>query len=152
MKKKTFRQLLSKVQTACSALRLQLSTSSRAMQQQIRRIIRAQQELEAIARDINALSIKERNSRVLKNYVLLGEVVQELVYEGSSLVLLAEEFSIDPEGTFFCLQSVNRRKLTLLKQLSDLEHSLLQRSLLHSLMSWWTVRGEPMLQLKRLEE
>ncbi|NEQ96586.1 MAG: hypothetical protein F6K30_07670 [Cyanothece sp. SIO2G6] len=110
MSTSTYLQIVAKVRRLCTMLSLQLPTHATAIASQIRNIQSIRRDLELIQARVRLLATQSWRLVQRDKYLNLDHLLGNLITEATNMALLAEEFTIDPEGSLSCLREVNYRK------------------------------------------
>lgn len=115
-----YRQIIADVHRMCSTLSLQLPANKQAIAVQLRNLQKVRRSLQAIQAKTGLLTHRSWKLIRQDQYRQLNQLVSELVTEVTNMILLAEEFAADAEGSISCLRDVNYRKDVLIQQLITL--------------------------------
>lgn len=102
-----FQQIIVQLQTINLHLRClqrQLGLSSTSIQRQIRQLHLIQHQLEVVGKMVFLLFGRAGNASAHEAYLTLTKILEQADQMTNSLLLLIEEFSIDPIGVQSCLQ------------------------------------------------
>ncbi|HEY9648309.1 MAG TPA: hypothetical protein V6C88_18165 [Chroococcidiopsis sp.] len=103
-------QVIARVNSLSADINLKLPASPAVIGQQVMRIAQAQNELEVIEDDLlNQLAGSYRLT-TRQPYIVLLRLVRHLYRHADSLMHLADEFPIDPEGSIACLENLKSEK------------------------------------------
>lgn len=108
--------LLAEFQAAYRELVLKLPTTTDKLDRQVERILTTRQRLIKLQLQIQRYLMREIPSQMRQQLHTLLHSSRDLLRIADSLLLLAEEYPLDSEGSIACLQRINRRKATLLQQ------------------------------------
>lgn len=109
--------LLAEFQVACAELRLKLPASTLQVDRQVTQILFARQRLAKLQRQIQRSLIREMPPQIRQQLHTLLHSITDLLQLADSLVFLAEEYPLDPEGSIACLGRLNLRKVKVLAQI-----------------------------------
>jgi hypothetical protein len=102
-----FQQIIVQLQTINLHLRClqqQLALSSTSIQLQIRQLHLIQHQLEVVGKMVFLLFGRAGNSSTYRAYLTLTELLAQAERMTTSLLMLTEEFAIDPIGVQSCLR------------------------------------------------
>jgi len=102
-------------------LRLSLSADPALTYQQIQRIQRAQTHFLKLDQKIADWLDPQQDAARYYAHMLLTQLIRAMAHEAHMLLLLAEKFPLDPEGTAACLEDAQFRIQHLLQQINTLK-------------------------------
>lgn len=109
--------LLVEFRVACADLGLKLPASTLHLDRQVTQILTARGRLAKLQRQIQRGLMKEMPPQIRQQLHTLLHSTSDLVQLADSLVFLAEEYPLDPEGSIACLGQINLRKGNVLAQI-----------------------------------
>ena len=104
---RVFHQVLLELLSLHQQARLHLPASQVAIQYQVRQIHQVQIQLQQIEQRVTLQFGRGGSQSVRQCHQRLMSMIWMLQRRLQNLVLLAEEFEIDPEGTIACLRSID---------------------------------------------
>lgn len=122
--RKPLQPLLEEALLLNSRICLKLPATALSIQRQVAQLQRSQQQISQLKQRITLLAAKAFNPSVRHLCRLLLQILERLQTTASNLLLLAEEFGFDPEGTISCLHSLKQRDADLLPALMRLHEIL----------------------------
>jgi len=127
---KRFQHLVAELDEINSLIQLQLPTHEQALGCQLRQITLAQVRIERIENEVADFCQNHHDPDPCGGGICqtLAQLSGAIRLKAINFRLLAEEFSVDPEGTTACLLSLGDRNRILLSQLGQLKTAT---------MPWW---------------
>lgn len=104
---RVFHQVLLELLSLHQQARLHLPASQAAIQYQVRQIHQVQLQLQVIEQRVTLQFGRGSSQSVRQCHQRLISLIAMLQRRLQNLVLLAEEFEIDPEGTIACLRCID---------------------------------------------
>jgi len=102
---------------ACTDLRLKLPTGNLHLDRQVAQLLVTRGRLAKLQLQIQHYLMKEMPPQTRQQLHTLLHGTRDLLQLADSLIFLAEEYLLDPEGSIACLRQINKRKLNLLAQI-----------------------------------
>lgn len=109
--------LLVEFRVAYVDLRLNLPASTLHLDRQVTQILSARGRLAKLQRQIQRGLMKEMPPQLRQQLHTLLHSTSDLLQLADSLIFLAEEYPLDPEGSIACLGQINLRKGNVLVQM-----------------------------------
>lgn len=120
MSTSTYLQIVANIRRLCMTLSLQLPTHKTAIASQMRNIQSIRRDLEMMQAKVRLLATQSWRLMQRDKYLNLDHLLCNLIIEATNMALLAEEFTVDPEGSISCLQEVTYRKNILSQEIQQL--------------------------------
>ncbi|MBD2088810.1 hypothetical protein H6F67_02900 [Microcoleus sp. FACHB-1515] len=109
--------LLAEFRAACVELGLKLPASTPQIDRQVAQILTARGRLAKLHRQIQRYLIREMPPPMRQQLHTLLHSTSDLLQLADSLVFLAEEYPLDPEGSIACSRRLHLHKINVLAQM-----------------------------------
>ena len=110
---RAYRKIIEDIDKIKPSIQLKLPANPKSVKQQIEKITLAQKKLREIEERVYLFGNRGGNGSAYRTYLSLKALIHGMIHDGNHFKLLAEEYSVDPEGTVTLLHDAYQRELEL---------------------------------------